>query len=269
MSQQLLSDEATKDICLQHFYDSMTCFALLPEVQMDRSESMTRVISPDIPNWLTNAVFNINLAPNKVEAAIAGTTRYYLEHNVKPYWRVSPDDRPNDLEARLLSAGYEQQMEQIMMSVQLDTITVAALDRESLHIERISSASELIKKHLAFRRVDDSHGRSLATLMLDLFALYGYGRDSNWQHYVAIHDGNPAGYASAFYTEDVVGIYNVWTLAEERGKGIGTALTVRALQDAQARGYQLGTLQSTKMAHSMYQRIGFQTHFPIRYFAPV
>jgi ribosomal protein S18 acetylase RimI-like enzyme len=55
-----------------------------------------------------------------------------------------------------------------------------------------------------------------------------------------------------------VGIYNVATLEEARGQGIGAAVTVAVLRDAMARGAAFGVLESSDLGHPVYERIGFR-----------
>jgi ribosomal protein S18 acetylase RimI-like enzyme len=66
----------------------------------------------------------------------------------------------------------------------------------------------------------------------------------------------------------VVGIYSVGTIPEARGKGIGSAITLRALLDARRRGYRVGLLQSSEMGYNMYRRLGFETCFKIKKYVP-
>jgi GNAT superfamily N-acetyltransferase len=260
--------QSIQAICLQHFYESLACFSVIPDVNVESSGAVTQTISPNIPNWLTNAVFNMRLPSNHIAAVIEDITQYYRERNVAPFWRLCPHDSPGNLEQHLHNAGYQQKTKHIMMSVDLNTISAAPFVLDNTPIKLITSASELRKKHPSFRQIKDNYGKTFATLMRDLFDFHGYKHDSSWQHYVAIQDDDSVGYASAFYTKDVVGIYNVGVLPDARRKGIATALTMQALRDARERGYQFGTLQSSEMAQSMYQKIGFQAHFPIKYFAP-
>jgi ribosomal protein S18 acetylase RimI-like enzyme len=59
------------------------------------------------------------------------------------------------------------------------------------------------------------------------------------------------------------------TVPEAQRQGIGALMTVTALHDAQARGYRLGVLQSSKMGLALYHRLGFQEYCTIGiYFWP-
>jgi len=51
---------------------------------------------------------------------------------------------------------------------------------------------------------------------------------------------------------------HVTTLERARRRGLGTALTAVAAHDALARGCQTASLQSTRMAESVYVAVGFR-----------
>ena len=71
-------------------------------------------------------------------------------------------------------------------------------------------------------------------------------------------DGRPVATSAALRTGDVVGVYNVGTIADVRRRGIGAALTwatVRAGVDA---GCRSAILQSSAMGFSVYAAMGFR-----------
>ena len=64
------------------------------------------------------------------------------------------------------------------------------------------------------------------------------------------------------------GLYGVATRPEARGSGLARHLTLHAFRAAREQGYQQGVLHASAMATSLYQRLGFRTVAPFRFFAP-
>jgi ribosomal protein S18 acetylase RimI-like enzyme len=75
---------------------------------------------------------------------------------------------------------------------------------------------------------------------------------------LARRSGQPVATALAVVDGDAVVIYNVATLPEARGRGIGAAITLAALRDARSGGATLGVLESSEIGYGVYRRIGFR-----------
>jgi GNAT superfamily N-acetyltransferase len=102
----------------------------------------------------------------------------------------------------------------------------------------------------------------------------GYGLPPDWEgpcgdmmlasmqasmvSYQAAVDGQPVATAGVFYAAGVACIINVATLNAWRGKGIGAAVTLKALLDARSAGYRVGVLQASDLGYPVYQRLGFK-----------
>lgn len=97
----------------------------------------------------------------------------------------------------------------------------------------------------------------LITPMFELFS--SLGLDWPFGYYLGYINGHPVATSTLFLAAGAAGIYNVATLPEYRGQGIGAALTLAPLQQAREEGYQIGTLQSSQMGYRVYQRLGFET----------
>ena len=77
------------------------------------------------------------------------------------------------------------------------------------------------------------------------------------KRYVGYEDGVPVCGSSLFIDSGVVGIYQVATTPQARGKGYGTAITLAPLWDAFELGLKVGVLHSSEMGYRMYKRMGF------------
>ena len=75
--------------------------------------------------------------------------------------------------------------------------------------------------------------------------------------YVGYVDGRPVATATGVTDERGVGVVNVATVADARGRGYGTAITARAVADGFATGAGHAWLQATPAGVSVYRRMGF------------
>lgn len=261
-----LSADALSRVSEDHFFDSLTCFSVLPDVEVHQADDMIRVVSPGIPNFLTNAVFRCRLSADNMEAVIAETNEYFYSRGVVPHWRLCPGDLPSDLEAHLAKQGLSLEAEEPAMAVDLEKLNQDLRAPDGFRVERVTDAATLKEKNVIISQF--RAGRSLGTLLVDLFSAYGFDSDSGWQHYIGVLNRKPVSCSSAFYATGVAGIYMVATLPEARRQGIGSATTLQALLDARDRGYRVGVLQSSEMGYTVYRRLGFATCFKIKTYVP-
>ena len=65
----------------------------------------------------------------------------------------------------------------------------------------------------------------------------------------------------------MAGVYNVATVQEARGRGIGRAVTATVLAEAVARGHRLAVLGSSDLGYPVYHRLGFREVSRLRSYA--
>jgi GNAT superfamily N-acetyltransferase len=83
--------------------------------------------------------------------------------------------------------------------------------------------------------------------------------DSPWSFHLGYLDERPVATSVGFLHAGVVGIFAVSTAPTARNRGIGGAVTRRALLYARERRYRVGVLQATAMGYPVYERLGFKT----------
>jgi ribosomal protein S18 acetylase RimI-like enzyme len=90
--------------------------------------------------------------------------------------------------------------------------------------------------------------------------------DGDVQPFVGLLDGCPVGFSLAIASTRAAGVYNVATLQAARRRGVGTALTWAAVAAGRRLGLDCAVLQSSEMAVSMYETMGFRTRVPYAVF---
>jgi GNAT superfamily N-acetyltransferase len=76
-------------------------------------------------------------------------------------------------------------------------------------------------------------------------------------------DGTPVATSGLFLSDALAGVYNVATVPEHRGKGLGAALTWAAARAGADAGLTRAVLQASQMGEPVYARMGYST--PARY----
>jgi GNAT superfamily N-acetyltransferase len=76
--------------------------------------------------------------------------------------------------------------------------------------------------------------------------------------FMATVDGEPAASAVLLEWAGVAGLYNVGTLPEYRGRGLGTYVSLAALEAGRPDGYRHGVLQASAMGEALYRSMGFE-----------
>jgi GNAT superfamily N-acetyltransferase len=169
---------------------------------------------------------------------------------------IGPSSTPGDIVERLKRRDFHVDDATPGMGIDLEKLRVEELPA-GVSIERIRSQESLAE---CARMVLNGFGMAdwLLEPTIRLMGFSGLGDEAPWQNFLVRLDGKPVASASVAYLAGVAGIYNVATLAEVRGRGIGRAATLAPLVEARERGYRLGVLQSSAMGYSVYLRLGFQ-----------
>jgi GNAT superfamily N-acetyltransferase len=75
--------------------------------------------------------------------------------------------------------------------------------------------------------------------------------------YLGYLDGEAVGTAMGLTVDDFVAVFTVSTRPAWRGRGVGMALTARAVLDGYGAGSTWSWLQSSSMGHNLYRSLGF------------
>jgi GNAT superfamily N-acetyltransferase len=77
--------------------------------------------------------------------------------------------------------------------------------------------------------------------------------------YAGYVDGVPVVAGLGIRSGRTIGVYDIATLPEVRGRGYGAAMTMRIVDDGAAAGCDVASLQASAMGRPLYERLGFRT----------
>jgi ribosomal protein S18 acetylase RimI-like enzyme len=219
------------------------------------NEKFTGWLTP-LPHPWFNGVLCHQKPTATDEAFITEAIAYFQDKKVNAFtWWLAPQLTSTDWEPALTARGFGFSNDTPGMAVDLNHLNESAPPVPGLEIRHVNNAEMLQTWAEVFAR---GYGlpEDWATT---IFALWlKFGLEFPMRNYLGYWQGEPVSTSTIFYGGGAAGIYDVATLPAARGQGIGAALTLQPLLEARARGYHIGTLQSSQMGFKIYQKLGFK-----------
>jgi GNAT superfamily N-acetyltransferase len=208
-------------------------------IELDR---VWAAVSPAVPE---RSVFNgvAYQSPEALGAALPELARAYDDAGVLAWtvWVPEGDRRAADT---LAEAGHVLDAEPRAMGMRLGSLAPSPVPEGC--VVRTPAPEEIAAV------LDESYGFEPGTYASAYPELV-----AGMHHYLLVADGRPACTLSTLDHGGDCGVYFVGTVTDARGRGLATALTGRALQDARRRGCTTTTLQATRMGRPIYARLGY------------
>lgn len=215
-----------------------------------------------IPHAWFNGIVSTTSPPADATRMIADAVSYFQAHDVTSFsWWLAPHLEPALWSEHLLAHGFQANDSTPGMAIDLNAMP--DLVQSKLTVRRIQDPGAIPLWSRTLVRgfeMPEEMGSDFAHLLEDL------GTELPIRHYLGYLDDVPVATSTLFLAAGVAGIYNVATVKEARGKGIGSAMTLAPLQEARALGYRAGILQASDMGYSVYRRLGFQKVCQMDYF---
>lgn len=207
-----------------------------------------------IPAPMINNATRVRLSEEQADDKLAAIIAEAQARGVAMRWWLGPGTQPADIGERLKKRGFSH-IQLAGMAITLSDMQAPSTE-PALRVERVRDSGQLA----AWCRVLAA-GFSVSQDAADGFgrAFEVVGLDSpGWHLYLAYLDGKPVAASSMYLGARAAGIYNVATLPVARGNGAGAAVSYAPLQDACQAGYQIATLQASKLGYGVYRRLGFE-----------
>lgn len=250
---------------------------------IERDQVANRVLAPEVPveihddpdaTWgiagypdpFRSTVVSARFAPADADRRIREISAAFAARHTGFLWWVAPFHTPVDLGVRLLAAGLRFE----------GTAPAMAMDLEALpRDEALPAGLEIIPVRDAVTLRD-----FVGVLAAEMGVPEGSANPAAAHHaallqaiaptlasgtvplrYLGLLDGRPVATSRISIGGGSAGLYAVATLPDVRGRGIGRALTLAALEAGRTLGYRIGVLQASSDGLPVYRRIGFRTMF--------
>ena len=200
---------------------------------------------------VAGARFTAETADGRIEEILTHHRRY-LEPTL---WWTGPASAPADLGARLRAAGLYCQHHLPGMAADIQAIRTEFRRPAGLTIAPVEDFSPFrSQEHPFFGSTNTERRRNL----VEGISWMVHQEPRRAWHFVASLDGAPVGCATVFLGAGVAGLYHVGTVQKARGKGIGKAVTLAALEHARDLGVRTSILHASKEGEPIYRQIGFE-----------
>jgi GNAT superfamily N-acetyltransferase len=182
-------------------------------------------------------------------------------------WLVGPSSGPSDLPQRLHAAGIPKLSDTPGMALDIDQMHDEPAQVPGLEVREVANAAEL-EEWLGVSRASAAFDDQVFAAWAAAHRALGWGPDAPLHNFVGRLEGRPVSVSALFTHDDVAGIWNVGTLDDVRGRGIGRETTLEALRLGRDLGYGISILGSSPLGFPVYTRIGYVEVCRVRHFGP-
>ncbi len=221
--------------------------------------------STGIPFFLLNAVWNSHIPSEVAFKKIKENITFFEKRQVPFLWVIGPSSSPKKMGELLIKNGLTL-IKEPGMAHNLKTLGTEREILNKVEIIKVENAETLKVWNDVVLTGFTLPKELLSDFFYELFSFMLLNNAPSASAFLAYYEGNPVASSLVFYEEGVAGIYNVTTLEEARGKGIGTAITLAPLNEAKKLGYEIAILHSSEMALNMYKQMGFKEYCTIEWF---
>ncbi|MGQ9554309.1 MAG: GNAT family N-acetyltransferase [Anaerolineae bacterium] len=203
-----------------------------------------------------NRILAAHFSEAEADTRIEEVLYQFSSRSAEANWFVGPSSRPMDLGPRLLQRGLLHRGDWTGMALALDEKIAIPPVLTGVEICAVNDEESL---RLWAQTASQGFGMTAGDACQFESAVVRLGLTSTpWRRYLLLRQGQPLATSSLFLKSGIAGLYYVCTVPAARRQGLATAITIHALQEAQALGYNVAVLQASPVGAALYPRLGFE-----------
>lgn len=235
----------------------------LPNAAICQNRELIR-ISTGLPSLAFNLVLGAKFNSSNSHIQIDKVIKYFDSLQLPMTWHIGSLSRPSNLNQLLLTHGLTYLKKEVGMSFDLTRLPVDCAVYPELTIKVVDNANSLrdwLVPIIACFKYND-----IADDILKLYSNIILNGHTKHYMYVGFINEKPVAASRLFIENGVAGIYHVAVMPEVRKKGIGSAMTLKALHDVRELGCSLAILRASEMGLNVYKNLGFKEQCEIEFY---
>jgi hypothetical protein len=226
-----------------------------PEAVVERDEGVVRVLSA-ADGWSGITWSDLSGRSGRsgpgIDAVIAAQVRRFAEAGLPWEWKHYSHDRPADLPARLIAAGFEAEPVEALLFAEIDALPTAVELPDAVHLVPVTGPAEaelLVRVHDEVFGGDHS---AIGRAVLD--------RPATVKAVVAMAGDRPicAGRVEFHTGTQFASLWGGGTAPQWRGRGVFRAVVAYRAAQAAAAGYRHLQVDASADSRPILRRLGFE-----------
>jgi ribosomal protein S18 acetylase RimI-like enzyme len=253
-----LSDATIAAAIEPNGFDFILPLGTLPQAEVYEDAQILRFITR-LPSSTFNAILRAQFNLEEIEARVEEALSAFGSPRLPMTWWIGPATQTPRLGEILEAHGLVHGIDAPGMAIDLRKLPAETSTPARFTITPATDPKGIEYWAQAFAACYqlNEQGRQLCQTIHRHLGL-GQAAPGRYQYYVGWLDGKPVAASLLCLHNGVAGIYQVATLPEHQGQGIGTAMTRVPLREALEKGSSLGVLESSLRGVFLYRRLGFQ-----------
>jgi ribosomal protein S18 acetylase RimI-like enzyme len=244
------------ELAEQTIWEGLRIYAQAPGTSIVESD-VVRAICTGVPYEGFNAAIGRGLRARK---RIDGVMELFRDASLRMLWHVWPADR--ELESALIERGLVFYEEEPAMVAEL-AVEPTRPPPIDVHIRRARDLDDL---HTWVRVLSGSSNETFVHRVAELRGAVDRRTGARFEHLLGLVDGDVVATAAVFHGTRAAEIQHVATERSHRRRGLGTAITLAALELVRRQGRRYAVLTASPDGFGIYERLGFETVATVRRF---